>query len=152
NLTKENLDWPVEPKFLIPPKVGQHFRKAIKQGKEFETEWEEKFKLYESKYPELASELHNLINGNLLPDCDAKIFEFPADSKGIATRGASGKIMQTFSMLLPVFIGGSADLNTSTHTELTDAGNLENPSMAVGDLQGSAGGEWSYAGRHLQFG
>lgn len=151
-LTKENLDWPVEPEFLIPPEVGQHFRKAIVEGKEFETEWEEKFKLYKSNYPELASELHNLINRNLRIDWDAKIPEFPADSKGIATRVASGKIMQAFSALLPGFIGGSADLNTSTHTELKDAGNFENPSMAVGDLQGSAGGGWSYAGRNLQFG
>jgi transketolase len=43
-------------------------------------------------------------------------------------------------------------LNTSTHTELKDAGNFENPSMAVGDIQGSAEGGWSYAGRNLQFG
>ncbi len=70
----------------------------------------------------------------------------------MATRVASGKIMQTFSPLLPGFIGGSADLNTSTYTELKGAGNFENPSMAVGDLQGSAEGGWSYSGRNLQFG
>ena len=49
-------------------------------------------------------------------------------------------------------IGGSADLNPSTKTELTEAGNFENPTMAIGDLQGSAGGGWSYGGRNIQFG
>ena len=43
-------------------------------------------------------------------------------------------------------------MNPSTDTELKDAGNFESPEMAVGDLQGSAGGGWSYAGRNLQFG
>jgi transketolase len=85
-------------------------------------------------------------------DWDKDIPEFPADAKGIATRVAGGKVMQTISPMLPGFIGGSADLNTSTHTELKDAGNFEHPSMAVGDLQGSAKGGWSYSGRNLQFG
>ena len=60
--------------------------------------------------------------------------------------------MQTFFKSLPGFIGGSADLNTSTHTELKGQGNFEHPSMAIGDLQGAAEGVWSYAGRNLQFG
>jgi transketolase len=151
-LTKKNLGWPVEPSFLIPEEAELHFHKAIKQGEQLETEWENNFSLYETQYPELALELHSLINGTLPLHWNASIPEFPADSKGMATRVASGKIMQAFNKLLPGFIGGSADLNTSTYTELKDAGNFENPSMAVGDLQGSAGGGWSYAGRNLQFG
>lgn len=151
-LTKENLGWPGEPDFLIPPEALLNFRKAVEQGKQLEEDWENKFSLYEKKYPEPASELLDLINEKLPKDWDSNIPEFPADIKGMATRVASGKIMQAFSPILPGFIGGSADLNTSTHTELKDAGNFENPSMAVGDLQGSAGGGWSYAGRNLQFG
>ena len=54
--------------------------------------------------------------------------------------------------LLPGFIGGSADLNTSTHTELKGMGNFENPAMETGDVQGAAEGGWSYAGRNLQYG
>jgi transketolase len=60
--------------------------------------------------------------------------------------------MEAISPKLTGLIGGSADLNPSTLTELKDAGNFENPAMAVGDLQGSAGGGWSYTGRNLQFG
>ncbi len=151
-LTKENLGWPVEPPFLIPDDALQHFRKAVPKGNQLEDEWNKKFASYEKQYPELAAELHDLIHGILPSDWAKDIPEFPADSKGMATRVASGKIMQKFSPFLPGFIGGSADLNTSTHTELKDAGNFEHPSMAVGDLQGSAGGGWSYAGRNLQYG
>lgn len=60
--------------------------------------------------------------------------------------------MDGISRTLPGLIGGSADLNPSTFTELREAGNFGNSSMAVGDLQGSAGGGWSYAGRNIQFG
>jgi transketolase len=151
-LTKEKLGWPLEPDFLIPEEAEIHFRKAIERGAKLESAWENSFSLYEKEYPSLASELRGLINGELSPHWDAKIPEFAADAKGMATRVAGGKIMQSFSPFLPGFIGGSADLNTSTHTELKNAGNFENPAMAVGDLQGSAGGGWSYAGRNLQFG
>jgi transketolase len=150
--TKKNLDWPLEPSFFIPGEAKHHFHKAIEHGAYSEMEWDKMFSCYVKEYPELASELNDLINGKLHSDWDAKIPEFSADEKGMATRVASGKTMQAFFPLLPGFIGGSADLNTSTHTELKDAGNFEHPSMAVGDLQGAAAGGWSYAGRNLQFG
>ncbi|HTB07371.1 MAG TPA: transketolase [Bacteroidia bacterium] len=151
-LTKAKLGWPLTPSFLIPKDALINFRKSVETGKHLEDKWKKHFSEYEQKYPELAQELFSLIKGEPSIYLDATIPKFPADSKGIATRVASGKIMQAFSPLLPGFIGGSADLNTSTFTELIDAGNFENPSMAVGDLQGSAGGGWSYAGRNLQFG
>lgn len=151
-LTKENLGWPVDPPFLIPDEALQNFRKAVPAGMESENKWNTKYSAYENQYPELATELRDLMHGILPSDWAKDIPEFPADAKGMATRVASGKIMQKFSPYLPGFIGGSADLNTSTHTELKDAGNFEHPSMAVGDLQGSAGGGWSYAGRNLQYG
>jgi transketolase len=151
-LTKQNLGWPVEPPFHVPEEVEQHFRRAVDRGRQAEAEWNANFSAYEKQYPELARELHQLITGELPPNWDANIPHFPADPKGLATRVASGKVMGAISPTLPGLIGGSADLNPSTHTELKDAGNFENPAMAVGDLQGSAGGGWSYAGRNLQFG
>ncbi len=151
-LTKENLGWPLEPAFYIPDEALNHFRKALGNGDQLEKAWEQKFSDYKKKYPDLASELLDLINGIIPPGWDRDFPVFPADEKGMATRVASGKTMQKFFPLLPGFIGGSADLNSSTHTELKDAGNFENPTMAVGDLQGSAGGGWSYAGRNVQYG
>ncbi|MEO8341142.1 MAG: transketolase C-terminal domain-containing protein, partial [Nitrospirota bacterium] len=151
-LTKENLGWPVEPLFLVPDAVEQHCRQAVHRGRQAEAEWNEKFAAYEQRYPELARELRLLIAGELPPGWDSQMPQFPADAKGLATRVASGKIMQAISQNLPGLIGGSADLNPSTYTELLEAGNFESPTTAVGDLQGSAGGGWNYAGRNLQFG
>ena len=151
-LTKQNLAWPVEPPFLVPDAVEQHCRRAVDRGRQAEAEWQEKFAAYEQQYPELARELCQLIKGELPLGWDANVPQFPADAKGLATRVASGKIMEAISQTLPGLIGGSADLNPSTYTELNDAGNFENSAMAIGDLQGSAGGGWSYAGRNLQFG
>jgi len=151
-LTKQNLGWPVEPPFFVPDGVEQHCRQAVHRGRQAEAEWNQKFAAYEQQYPELARELRLLIAGELPPGWGANIPQFPADAKGLATRVASGKIMEAISQQLPGLIGGSADLNPSTYTELHDAGNFENSAMAVGDLQGSAVGGWSYAGRNLQFG
>ncbi len=151
-LTKENLGWPVKPSFYIPEEARKHFRNALNNGAKQEKRWKIVFSTYSKKHPKLATELKQLINAELPKNWDAEFPVFPPDTKGMATRVASGKIMQSFFNFFPGFIGGSADLNTSTHTELKDAGNFENPSMAVGDLQGSSGGGWSYAGRNLQFG
>jgi transketolase len=151
-LTKLNLGWPVEPPFHVPKEVGQHFRRSLDLGREAEDEWITKFARYEQHFPELAGELKQLIKDELPHGWDADIPQFPADDKGMATRVASGKVMANISPKLPGLIGGSADLNPSTHTELANAGNFENPEMATGDLQGSAAGGWSYAGRNVQFG
>ena len=151
-LTTINLSWPSSLDFYIPEDALLHFRKAVDRGKKEEAAWEKKRAAYARKFPDLASELQDLIDGKISEDWDSSFPDFPADKKGMATRVASGKIMQAFFPSLPGFIGGSADLNTSTHTELKDAGNFESPLMAVGDLQGSAGGGWSYAGRNIQFG
>ena len=151
-LTKQNLGWPIEPPFHVPREAEQHFRRSVDCGLQAETEWNTNFSAYERQYPELACELCQLINGELPRDWDLNIPQFPADAKGMATRVASEKVMEAISPKLPGLIGGSADLNPSTLTELKDAGNFENTAMAVGDLQGSAGGGWSYTGRNLQFG
>jgi transketolase len=151
-LTKQNLGWPVEPPFHVPKEVENHLRQVVESGRQAESEWNVKLAAYEKQYPELGHELSQLMKGALPKGWDAGIPQFPEDAKGMATRAASGKVIEAISTRLPGFIGGSADLNPSTQTELKDAGNFENPEMAVGDLQGSAGGGWSYAGRNLQFG
>jgi transketolase len=151
-LTKQQLAWPVEPLFHVPQEAAQHFRQAIDRGQQAEAAWNAQFAAYAQHYPELAHELRQLINGELPPGWDANIPHFPADAQGLATRVASGRVLEAISATLPGLIGGSADLNPSTNTVLKDAGDFEPPALAVGDLQGSAGGGWSYAGRNLHFG
>ncbi len=151
-LTKQNLGWPVEPPFLVPNEAEQHFRRALDRGQQLEAEWETQFSEYEKEYPQLARELRQLINGELPQGWDGNVPHFPADAKGLATRVAAGKVMEAISPKLPGLIGGSADLDPSTHTALKQEGDFENSALAVGDLQGSAGGGWSYAGHNLHFG
>ena len=92
------------------------------------------------------------LRGDLPPDWDADIPVFPADAKGMATRVASGKVMNAIAPRLPALIGGSADLDPSTYTALKGLGDFEPPDGDDDDKQGSAGGGWSYGGRNLHFG
>jgi transketolase len=151
-LTKQNFGWPETPAFYVPQKAEKHFRKAIVHGKRAEKKWNLKVAMYAKKYPTLAKELHQFIKGELKKGWDENIPHFPADAEGLATRDASGKVMQAINPNLPGFIGGSADLNPSTKTELINFGNFESPITAVGDLQGSVDGGWNYTGRNLYYG
>ncbi|WP_019447586.1 transketolase [Cupriavidus sp. BIS7] len=153
-LTKRNLGWPEEPPFHVPEQANTHFREAVSRGKQSEQAWREGFSAYEAKYPELAAELRQLMEEAWDIDWDSAIPQFPADAKGMATRVASGKVMNAIAGRLPALIGGSADLDPSTYTALTGLGDFQPPgeSRRSGqDRQGSQGG-WSYAGRNLHFG
>jgi transketolase len=151
-LTKENLDWPVEPLFYVPDQAFTHFRQAVDRGRQAEEEWEALFALYARSFPDLAEEFQRVLRRDLPVDWDVDIPHFPADDKGMKTRVASGKVMNAIAPRMPELMGGSADLNPSTHTALVELGDFEAPQEAVGDMQGSVGGGWSYAGRNLHFG
>ena len=92
------------------------------------------------------------MRGKLPKGWDEGIPDFPPDPKGLATRAASGKVLNAIAPKLPTLIGGSADLNPSTFTVLQNLGDFESPQRECSDSQGSAGGGWSYAGRNLHFG
>jgi transketolase len=151
-LTKQALGWPLDPTFYIPDEALAHFRRAVKNGKQLEAEWNAKFSKYTKAFPDLAKEFQQGMAGELPKGWDAGIPSFPADPKGMATRVASGKVLNTIDQKLPSLIGGSADLDPSTQTALQAMGDFENPRDEAGNLQGSTGGGWSYAGRNLHFG
>ena len=151
-LTKQNLGWPDKALFYVPEKAKKYFHQAISDGKRAEKEWQKKLANYAKKYPKMYAEFKQMMKGELTKGWAENIPQFPADPVGMATRDASAKVMQAFNPNLPGFIGGSADLNESTKTALINFGNFESPTTAVGDLQGSEEGGWSYAGRNLYFG
>lgn len=151
-LTKQALGWPLDPPFEIPDQALAHFRLAVRNGHQAEAEWQVRFSDYAKAYPDLAKEFQQGLAGELPKGWDADIPIFPADPKGMSTRVASGKVLNAIDPKLPSLIGGSADLDPSTHTALTAMGDFENPSGESGNLQGSTGGGWSYAGRNLHFG
>jgi transketolase len=150
--TKEKLGWPLDPPFYIPREAEAHFRAAIDSGQKAEARWQEHFNSYREKFPDFAKEFEQVMSGALPADWQGSIPAFPADPKGLATRAASGKIIAGIATTLPTLIGGSADLNPSTFTVLPKLGDFESPQRKFSDKQGSAGGEWSYAGRNIHFG
>jgi transketolase len=151
-LTKDNLGWPADPPFFVPNEVLDSYRQALDSGREAEEKWNKRMGEYSGQFPGFARELMQLIKGELPDDWTANLPSFPADAKGMATRAASGKVIQAIGSHIPALIGGSADLNPSTKTVLKDAGDFENPGFQPADVQGSVGGEWSYSGRNVHFG
>ena len=136
-LTKENLGWPLEPPFLIPDEASTHFRKAVDKGEAIEARWQEDFSSYKEASPDLAKEWDIWMNGNLPEGWDSDIPAFPADKKGMATRVASGSVLNAVAPRLPNLLGGSADLAPSNKTEI----------KGEKDFQADI-----YEGRNLRFG
>ena len=151
-LTKKNLGYPEEPAFYVPDEVLNKCRQAVPKGSQAEMEWNSWFDSYATKYPNLAEELKQAMAGKLPENWDKDIPSFAADSKGIATRAASAKILNSIGLKLSTIIGGSADLNPSTKTVIQNAGDFQHPDLKPVNMEGSTGGEWSYLGRNLHFG
>jgi transketolase len=118
---KKNLGWPIEPKFYVPDDVLALFRKAIKRGERVEKQWREKLRAYLAEYPQLDTELERRLMGDLPENWDADLPVFPADGKGMATRAASGNLINVLAGRLPELIGGSADLAPSNNTWIKDS-------------------------------
>ena len=113
---KKNADWPVEPKFYIPEDVKEHFLTKVAEGQKKESDWADRFDAYRKAYPELAAELARRINGDLPEDWESALPVFPADEKGMASRAASGKVLNALAKAIPELMGGSADLAPSNKT------------------------------------
>ncbi len=111
---KQALGWPVEPRFYIPDEARSLFLKAQEEGREKEKNWQDLLQSYSETYPEQAAELKRRLAGEL-PEI-WNVPEFPADAKGMATRAASGKVINHLAGQIPELLGGSADLAPSNKT------------------------------------
>lgn len=118
NAAKDNLGWVKEPRFFIPDDVLAFYRQAVEKGAELESDWNKRFEAYKKAYPELGGELERRLNGKLPADWESVLPKFPADPKGMATRAASGKVINALAAKLPELIGGSADLAPSNNTKI----------------------------------
>ncbi|UCF21718.1 MAG: transketolase [Gemmatimonadota bacterium] len=139
--TKKFYGWPEDEQFYVPAGVREHFASGIgARGRELRAKWMKMFQSYEADHPGLADQL-NVMRDHQLPEgWDKDLPSFPANEKGIASRAASGQVLNAIAKNVPWLIGGSADLAPSTKTTLTFDG---------------AGGSFaadSYGGRNLHFG
>lgn len=115
-LTKKCLDWPEDVYFGVPEKALKRFRKCIETGKEAESIWKQKYEAYTKEYPDLERELKDAMSGFLTKGWDADIPEFSTSDSPMATRVASGMVLNAIAGRLPSLIGGSADLAPSNKT------------------------------------
>jgi transketolase len=115
-LTKKNLGWDENVSFYVPEQVIKMFEECIDKGKKAESIWKEKFEEYCSKYPVLSKKLNDSLNNSLNKGWDANLPDFSKNEGPIATRAASGKILNAIAENIPYFIGGSADLAPSNNT------------------------------------
>jgi transketolase len=139
-LTKKFYGWPMDEKFLVPEKVLEHFENGIgRRGKNIQEDWQNLFETYREKYPEKASQITQMQKRELPKDWDLNLPLFPADEEGMATRESSGIVLNALAQNIPWMMGGSADLDPSTKTNLKFKG--------AGDFEAQ-----SYLGRNLHYG
>jgi transketolase len=126
-LTKENLGWPSQEPFFVPAEALTNFRQCVERGAQQEAEWKAKFEAYAAAQPELAAAWEQWSSGQLPNGWEAAMPVFPAD-KPMATREASGKVINAFAPKLPMLIGGSADLRPSNNTWIEGAESFQTAS------------------------
>jgi len=134
--TKKNLGWEYEEPFFVPEEVYKQMNRKVK-GKELEDSCNNIFNTYQNMYEYEAKDFTRFINRELDLNWEQILPEFKPDSKGMATRKASGKVLQHLTRAIPNLIGGSADLTGSNNTKLEGENvfNAEN-----------------YAGRYIHYG
>jgi transketolase len=133
--TKEALGWSPDAHFLIPEEALAVFRRAVERGQDAEAQWRETFERYRAAYPDEAALLKDLWAGKL-PEgwADALPAFAPADGP-LATRNASGAVLNALAPVLPTLVGGSADLAPSTKTLLTDHDDFQRATPAGRNLR-----------------
>ncbi|HUE95153.1 MAG TPA: transketolase [Longimicrobiaceae bacterium] len=136
-LTKKALGWEWEEPFHVPDEALEHMRSQLDRGRDLQAEWTERFTRFEGAHAEAAAELTAALERRLPDGWDDGFPAFSPGDKPIATRAASGKVLNAIAARVPWLLGGSADLAGSNNTTIE-----KEPSFTRGN----------YAGRNLHFG
>jgi len=126
-LIKEKFGWDPEKRFYVPKEVSAHMRKAVKKGAEAEESWGKMFAEYARAHPELARQFRDAAAGKPAVNIDDCLPKFEAGSspsgvpRTIATRKASGMVLDAVMPKMPMVLGGSADLTPSNNTRFAGA-------------------------------
>ena len=117
--TKRFYGWPEDAQFHVPDQVYDHLADGVgARGRRARDEWMTTFERYRAEHPQLAEQLYRMQHRTLPDGWDAELPEFPADTKGLASRDSSGKVLNAIASRVPWLVGGSADLAPSTKTRL----------------------------------
>ncbi|HWL38714.1 MAG TPA: transketolase [Gemmatimonadaceae bacterium] len=136
-LTKKALGYPSLEPFFVAPEALRHWRETAKHRAGAQAEWNKSYAVYRKAFPELAGELERRLRGDLPDGWEAVLPSFTEKDGNVASRAASGVVLNAIAKKIPELIGGSADLASSTNT------------IIKGEASFSAG---NYSGRNFHFG
>ncbi|MBF0112684.1 MAG: transketolase, partial [Desulfamplus sp.] len=136
-LVKEFYGLPIDKDFYVSDDVLAECRKVVEKGEAQERAWQDVFDTYKVEFPQKTAEFVDAVSGYLTNGWDSEIPLFKTGDKPVATRAASGKVLNAIAKNLPVLMGGSADLAPSNNTYLS----------GFADFQ-----KESYHGRNIRFG
>ncbi len=122
--TKRALGWPEDEEFRIPEEALAHFRRAVERGESLETEWNTLVESYEREHEESGRAWRETMSGQLPEGWEQHLPTFE-NAKAVATRAASGEVINALAPHLPMLIGGSADLGPSNNTDIKDGGSFQ---------------------------
>jgi len=136
-LTKQALGYPSLEPFYVAPDALAHWRNIGARGAPLESDWQKRYDAYKATNPDVAAELERRLRGDLLDGWEDLIPTFTAENGNVASRAASGVVLNAIAPRIPELVGGSADLSSSTNTIVTNA-----PSFGPDD----------HSGRNFHFG
>ncbi len=122
--TKEFFKWQQEPKFFVPAGIHARLNAVREIGKQNETVWNAMLAKYRAQFPELAKQWDDYAAGNLPVGWESALPTIPAD-KPLATRAASGAVLESILAKIPTMLGGSADLTPSNNTRTKEAKHIK---------------------------
>ena len=134
-LTKEALGWSPDAHFFIPQEALAVFRQAVERGREAQGHWRDTFERYRATYPEEAALLDALWAGDLPEGWTDALPTFSSSDGPLATRKASGAVLNAIAPALPTLIGGSADLAPSNNTLLKNWDDFQRATLAGRNLR-----------------
>lgn len=136
-LAKEQLGLPGDQFFYVPDDVAAHMGQAVQRGAEQQGAWQQLFDRYRGEHPDLAQQWDTMWSASPPQGWDAQMPTFDPDPKGVATRSASGKVIEAIFETVPQLIGGAADLTPSVNTKPKASQDIEDE---------------SFEGRYVRFG
>ncbi|TFB23123.1 transketolase [Filobacillus milosensis] len=137
DLVREHYGWEHDD-FHVPDEVKADFEEKVQnRGKEAEQNWSQLLDQYKEAHPELANEFELAMSGELPVGWNADLPTYDENSKALATRAASGEVLNALAKNIPNFFGGSADLAGSNKTSLKEEEDFKYP---------------DYSGRNVWFG
>uniref|UniRef100_B8HK71 Transketolase n=1 Tax=Cyanothece sp. (strain PCC 7425 / ATCC 29141) TaxID=395961 RepID=B8HK71_CYAP4 len=132
--TRTNLGWEYDP-FVVPEDALKRFRQAVDRGANLESEWQQTWQTYQTKYPEAAAEFARITSGQLPEGWDKVLPVYTPEDKAQASRKHSEICLNALAKVLPELIGGSADLTHSNYTLLKGFGDFQKGSFANRNLR-----------------